>query len=124
MNLSGLKIFSFLRNIPSFRVSPRKGISNFPFFFSYIPCLSTFPTFIPISLLGNYIRSLQTTFVTPSLAILSFTGTSIAVSLIYPQTQASFGTYFQDTEANNNRLDKCPSIKSVLSSFKNASYLS
>jgi len=49
--------------------------------------------------------------VSPRKAILSFTGTSIAFSLIYPQTKASFGTYFQDTEENNNRISKCPSIK-------------
>jgi predicted alpha/beta-fold hydrolase len=68
MNISGLRLLSFFRVLPTLRISPRR-------------------------------------------VILSFTGTTILTSLLYPQWQSKFGLYYQDTENNNSRIEKCPTIK-------------
>jgi len=38
-------------------------------------------------------------------------GTTIAASLLYPQVQAKFALHFKNTEINQKRLNKCPTIK-------------
>jgi len=50
----------------------------------------------------------------PRRAILSFTGTTILATILYPQAQASFEVLFQDNEENRRRIEKCPNIKKGL----------
>jgi len=58
----------------------------------------------------SFLRGFSSYKFSPRRAFLSFTGTTIIVSFLYPQTRTKFELYHQDTEENQRRISQCPSI--------------
>lgn len=122
MNLSRLSFLStFIKSLPPLRFSPRRGTHFFsfplqiPFLkkFSYsFLCLFSSFSLQPSALYCFYLPLLSG-ILTLSLAILSFTGTTIIATVVYPQAQAQFEVSYQDTEENRRRIERCPNIKNV-----------